>query len=74
MDVDRRLSLEKGPIHARKIKKACPPAFPLLFFKTYLLSFEFVPVIVLSVRDIAVTKKGHLPPPWAGSLGGETGV
>lgn len=55
MDVDRSLNLEKGPIHARKIEKACPPTFPLPSFKTDLLSLEFVPGIVLSVGDLAVT-------------------
>lgn len=25
MDVDRSLSVEKDPIHAQRIKKACPP-------------------------------------------------
>lgn len=55
MDVDRSRNLEKGPIHAQKIEKACPPAFPLPSFKTDLLSFAFVPGIVLSVGDIAMT-------------------
>lgn len=54
MDVDRSRSLEKGPIHAQKIEKACPPAFPLPSFKTDLLSFPFVPGIVLSVGDIVL--------------------
>lgn len=25
MDVDRSLSMEKDPIHAQRVKKACPP-------------------------------------------------
>lgn len=54
MDVDRSLGLEKGPIH-QKIEKACPPAFPPSFLQSRFVNFEFVPGIVLSVGDIAVT-------------------
>lgn len=73
MDVDRSLSVGKDPIHAPRIKKATrPPASPLPFVKTYLLSFKFVPGIVLRAGDKAVNKKDGLSPPWAHSPGGET--
>lgn len=45
MDVDRSLSVEKDPIHAQRIQKACPPT-SLPSFQTQLLSFAFVPGIV----------------------------
>ena len=71
MSVDRSLSLKKDPIHAQSIKPALLPAFSRISFRTYLLSFEFVPRIVLSVEVIAANKQDSLSSGWACSLGGE---
>ena len=62
MDVDRSLSLKKEPIHVQSIKPTLLPAF--------LLSFRFVPGIVLSTEDIVVNKQDGLSPAWACSLWG----
>ena len=66
MDVDRSLSLEKEPIHVQSIKPTLLPAF--------LLSFKFVPGIVLSTEGTVANKQDSLSSAWACSLGGETGI
>ena len=66
MDVDRSLSLEKEPIHVHSIKPTLLPVF--------LLSFKFVPGIVLSTEGTVTNKQDSLSPAWARSLEGETGI